>query len=644
MAAQGHFEGQSVNRPLFDGEDYTYWKTRMEFFLQGLDYQNWSIIEEGDLLVTNEKDKWTEDDKKKISRNYKAKSILCCALNKKEFNRISACKSVIEMWEKLRITSEEESEDEVSNESSEDEEALLSRRLHRILAKKRYKSRRRQLKKGKNFRKPEGKAFKKTEPICYECKKPGHIKAECLKLKKTEFRKKDSSKKLRKYKKKAMAAAWDNNSDSDSESSSSEEEEEKANMAFMANIEEKFKEGVLTSPSESDEEGTNVDHVEPVARASEKDKGVAPEIPLLTRKQHRRLKQKKFKINMKPLIDRLDEQGKILCSMQSDIASIFISQSTAAKQVGVLTSELQSLKGELGSIKQVVQDLSIFVRAHLHIQAPLAPTPASNSGPSQVEEDVRPSGPKVVEEVVRPSGPIEAEQSGPPGPILDEFGPSGPMESEAVLDRVEDQVVAPEPPSSSPLPTPAPPSPPSSSTTSPVPTTFKQPLPRNISSATPFPSESSSSPASSTSIPPPIVEVPPASSSAGISSSGLSSSEPSIPPPSTSHSFLNPPTPPSFITIIPEGAQLEHHLIQDIKDEFEVAMLRSVLDEYGSFIKAQRQLHIKRMAPIMGPSYSIVYGAFQSYFEEQERLANHNPPSLSFVSRLLSSYTFQGSM
>ncbi|MQL98092.1 hypothetical protein Taro_030797 [Colocasia esculenta] len=104
MAAQSHFEGQSVNRPpLFDGEDYTYWKTRMEFFLQGLDYQIWFIIEEGDLLVTNEKDKWTEDDKKKISLNCKAKSILCCTLSKKEFNCISACKSTMEMWEKLRI-------------------------------------------------------------------------------------------------------------------------------------------------------------------------------------------------------------------------------------------------------------------------------------------------------------------------------------------------------------------------------------------------------------------------------------------------------------------------------------------------------------------------------------------------------------
>ncbi|MQM05035.1 hypothetical protein Taro_037845 [Colocasia esculenta] len=107
MAAQGHNEGQFVNRPpLFDGEDYTYWKTRMDYFLKGHDYQIWSIIEEGDLLVTNEKAQWTDDDSKKISQNCKAKSIMCCALSKKEFNRVSACKFAMEMWEKLKITYE----------------------------------------------------------------------------------------------------------------------------------------------------------------------------------------------------------------------------------------------------------------------------------------------------------------------------------------------------------------------------------------------------------------------------------------------------------------------------------------------------------------------------------------------------------
>ncbi|MQL97626.1 hypothetical protein Taro_030318 [Colocasia esculenta] len=115
----------------------------------------------------------------------------------------------------------------------------MSRRLQRILAKKKeYQSGRRDFKNGKDFKKPEAKDIKKNEPICYECKKPGHIKAECPKLKKSEIRK-ESSRKFRRYKKKAMAAAWDNSSDSDSESSSNSEEEGKANLAFMADIAKK---------------------------------------------------------------------------------------------------------------------------------------------------------------------------------------------------------------------------------------------------------------------------------------------------------------------------------------------------------------------------------------------------------------------
>ncbi|MQL73954.1 hypothetical protein Taro_006313 [Colocasia esculenta] len=252
MVAQGNIEGQSVNRPpLFDGEDYAYRKTRMEYFLQGFDYQIWSIVEEGDLLVTNEKAQWTDDDRKKISLNCKAKSILCCALSKKEFNRVSACKSAMEMWEKLRITyegtykaeeesSEASSDDSEGIEDSENEEAMLSRRLQRILAKKKkFQSGRRFFKKNKEFRKPEGNDLKKGEPICYECKKPGHIKAECPKLKKDGHKKKDNFRRFKKYKKKAMAASWENSSDSDSESSSSSDKEE-ANLAFMANTDDKI--------------------------------------------------------------------------------------------------------------------------------------------------------------------------------------------------------------------------------------------------------------------------------------------------------------------------------------------------------------------------------------------------------------------
>ncbi|MQL80907.1 hypothetical protein Taro_013379 [Colocasia esculenta] len=135
--------------------------------------------------------------------------------------------------------SEESLDNSEGSKDNDDEEVMLSRRLQRILAKKKkYQSRRRFFKKNKDFRKPEVKDPKKGEVICYECKKPGHIKADCPMLKKNDHKKKDNFRRFKKYKKKAMAAAWENSSDSDSESSSSSESEE-ANLALMANTEDK---------------------------------------------------------------------------------------------------------------------------------------------------------------------------------------------------------------------------------------------------------------------------------------------------------------------------------------------------------------------------------------------------------------------
>ncbi|MQL74457.1 hypothetical protein Taro_006812 [Colocasia esculenta] len=309
---------------------------------------------------------------------------------------------------------------------------------------------------------------------------------------------------------------------------------------------DQFQEGVVESTSNDD------DNIEPVAGTGDKGKGVATEIPLLTRKAHRRLKKKKIHVHLKPVIERLDTQGQILCSVQSDISSIFISQSTRVKEMAMIKAVLRGMRNELGSMKELVSNLSDLVREYLSTPAtpastPIAPEVPGPSGPSN-EEAVRPSGPN---EASEPSGPNVVEESGPPGPVMEESGPAGPVVEESgpsgsvesakepvrVEAPVETPIVPPEPPVPSPLQTPAPPSPPSSSTAPPAPATFKQPLPKHISSPTPFPTTSSSPPASSTSIPPPppIFEEPPASSSsAGSSSSGPSSAgPPTLPPPTT---------------------------------------------------------------------------------------------------------------
>ncbi|MQL97188.1 hypothetical protein Taro_029874 [Colocasia esculenta] len=295
------------------------------------------------------------------------------------------------------------------------------------------------------------------------------------------------------------------------------------------------------------------DDVELAVGSGGRGKGVAPEVPLLTRKAHHKSRKKKIYVHLEPVIARLNAHAEILCSLQSDISSIFISQSTGAKEIGAVKTELQEMRNELGSLKKL---------------------------------DVGPSGPSVAES--RPPGP-PLEESGPSGPCAVEdisAGPSGPsvqMESMAGSTgpqvSVEEAVVPPGPSESPNLQTPAPSSPPTSFTTPPAPKTFKKPLPKHISSPIPFPTATSSSPPPSSSIHYPTSEAPPtSSSSANPSSAGPSSAGPSTQPlPTSSFGSFHLPTPPSFITIIPEAASVIPHSMHDIKDEFEEVILRTVL-------------------------------------------------------------------
>ncbi|MQL92669.1 hypothetical protein Taro_025296 [Colocasia esculenta] len=167
---------------------------------------------------------------------------------------------------------------------------------------------------------------------------------------------------------------------------------------------DQFQEGLVESTSDED--------VEPTVGSGGRGKGIAPEILLLTRKAHHRSRKKKIHVHMEPVIARLNAHGEILSSLQLDVTSIFISQSTGAKEIGAVKSELQEMRCELGSLKKLVTDLSDFVRVHLLAPASAAPT-------QSVPEEVGPSGPSVAE-------------SGPPGPSLEELGPSGPCAVEDI--------------------------------------------------------------------------------------------------------------------------------------------------------------------------------------------------------------------
>ena len=100
-------EGQSCNRPpLFNGQNYTYWKACMHIFVQALDYDMWSIITSDPyypiktidgIFIPKPENEWNDQDKKLAQLNAKAMNILYCALDPIEFNRIFICDTVKEI-------------------------------------------------------------------------------------------------------------------------------------------------------------------------------------------------------------------------------------------------------------------------------------------------------------------------------------------------------------------------------------------------------------------------------------------------------------------------------------------------------------------------------------------------------------------
>ena len=100
-------EGHATNRPpLFEGTDYSYWKMRMKYYIQSINYQYWERIESGDYTTTSDRDQWTTGDKAEFRKNALTITILHYNLSRNEFNRISMCSTTNEIWDKLEVTYE----------------------------------------------------------------------------------------------------------------------------------------------------------------------------------------------------------------------------------------------------------------------------------------------------------------------------------------------------------------------------------------------------------------------------------------------------------------------------------------------------------------------------------------------------------
>ncbi|MQM14547.1 hypothetical protein Taro_047482 [Colocasia esculenta] len=328
------------------------------------------------------------------------------------------------------------------------------------------------------------------------------------------------------------------------------------------------REGETASSSSSDEDD---DQPPPAKESKKKDKETAPEVPLLT--------VTPFERQIRNAMKWFNQEMGTMKSMISEIFKAVGAQApsppaTATPAAAPAEESAAALVAEEPAVAAPAEESAAAPAAEEPTVAPAAATPVT-AVPVEAANAVQAAA--------------EAEVPGLSGLAVMESWPSGPEVLDSVQSLPEEVVSDPLPPAPTSTHTPIPPSPTAASIAPPAPPPFKRPRSRPISSPTPFPSpNTSSSPASSTSHLPssPSLEAPLASSAEASSSSGPSSvPEVGI---STTDDFLHPSASPSFITIIPRNAQINSPFLTDIKDDFEEAILRSVLkNTWASFIQKE---------------------------------------------------------
>ncbi|XP_074569703.1 uncharacterized protein LOC141826360 [Curcuma longa] len=100
-------EGFSTNRPpFFDGSDFQYWRSRMEYYLK-TDISMWFSVREGFVPPKDEEGKeldssrWSAEQTRKGQADAKAVVTLQCGISKDQLNKVGPFTSAKELWNKL---------------------------------------------------------------------------------------------------------------------------------------------------------------------------------------------------------------------------------------------------------------------------------------------------------------------------------------------------------------------------------------------------------------------------------------------------------------------------------------------------------------------------------------------------------------
>ncbi|MQM10370.1 hypothetical protein Taro_043263, partial [Colocasia esculenta] len=164
--------------------------------------------------------------------------------------------------------------------------------------------------------------------------------------------------------------------------------------------ENQFREGETASSSDSEDDQ---DQQPQMDKAQKKGKAAeVPDVPLLADTPYQRQMRQRVIINLKPIIERLDAHGEILCSLQSDVNSIFMSQASTSKELAIRAAAASPQAEVRGSGPDE------------QVSGPLGQAEVSGSGP--VEKVSRPSRPLESESVQHIAEEAEAVASEPPAP------------------------------------------------------------------------------------------------------------------------------------------------------------------------------------------------------------------------------------
>src|ERR1051325_6586397 len=97
---------------MFDGEDFAYWKDRLEIFISGYDPDLWDVVLDGYKHPVDAKgnkiDRKSMEKQQNIDykNHHKARSILLSAISKMEYEKITNKDTTYDIFESLRMSHE----------------------------------------------------------------------------------------------------------------------------------------------------------------------------------------------------------------------------------------------------------------------------------------------------------------------------------------------------------------------------------------------------------------------------------------------------------------------------------------------------------------------------------------------------------